>query len=90
MRFTEIVAPCGLLNDIHFEIVNTVEALAFLVFAQVQRYFIDKRLGENNNEFAFFNNMTRAAMLVDKTIIFFAEFKSSFINKRRSTTPRSG
>ena len=61
-----------MLNDIHFEIVNTVEALAFLVFAEVQRYFIDKRLGENNNEFAFFNNMTRAAMLVDKTIIFFA------------------
>lgn len=40
MRFTEIVAPCGLLNDIHFEIVNTVEALAFLVFAQMQRYFM--------------------------------------------------
>jgi len=37
MRFTEIVAPCGLLYDIHFEIVNTVEALAFLVFAQMQR-----------------------------------------------------
>ena len=89
MRFTEIVAPCGLLNDIHFEIVNTVEALAFLVFAQMQRYFIDKRLGENNNEFAFVNNMTRAAMLVDKTIIFFAEFTSS-LNERRSTTPRSG
>ena len=89
MRFTEIVAPCGLLNDIHFEIVNTVEALAFLVFAQMQKYFIDKRLGENNNEFAFLNNMTRAAMLVDKTIIFLAEFTSSF-NKRRSTTPRSG
>lgn len=90
MRFTEIVGPRGLLNDIHFEIVNTVEALAFLVFAQMQKYFIDKRLGENNNEFAFFNNMTRAAMLVDKTIIFLAEFTSSFINKRRSTTPRSG
>lgn len=89
MRFTEIVAPCGLLNDIHFEIVNTVEALAFLVFAQMQRYFIDKRLGENNNEFAFFNNMTRSAMLVDKTVIFFAEFRSS-LNERRSTTPRSG
>ena len=89
MRFTEIVAPCGLLNDIHFEIVNTVEALAFLVFAQMQKYFIDKRLGENNNEFAFLNNMTRAAMLVDKTIIFLAEFTSS-LNKRRSTTPRSG
>lgn len=89
MRFTEIVAPCGLLNDIHFEIVNTVEALAFLVFAQMQKYFIDKTLGENNNEFAFFNNMTRAAMLVDKTIIFLAEFTSS-LNKRRSTTPRSG
>ena len=89
MRFTEIVAPCGLLNDIHFEIVNTVEALAFLVFAQMQRYFIDKRLGENNNEFAFFNNMTRSAMLVDKTVIFFAEFRSS-LNERRSTTPRTG
>ena len=89
MRFTEIVAPCGLLNDIHFEIVITVEALAFLVFAQMQKYFIDKTLGENNNEFAFFNNMTRAAMLVDKTIIFLAEFTSS-LNKRRSTTPRSG
>ena len=89
MRFTEIVASCGLLNDIHFEIVNTVEALAFLVFAQVQKYFIDKRLGENNNEFAFLNNMTRAAMLVDKTIIFLAEFTSS-LNERRSTTPRSG
>lgn len=89
MRFTEIVAPCGLLDDIHFEIVNTVEALAFLVFAQMQKYFIDKRLGENNNEFAFLNNMTRAAMLVDKTIIFLAEFTSS-LNKRRSTTRRSG
>ena len=89
MRFTEIVASCGLLNDIHFEIVNTVEALAFLVFAQMQKYFIDKRLGENNNEFAFLNNMTRAAMLVDKTIIFLAEFTSS-LNKRRSTTSRSG
>ena len=89
MRFTEIVAPSGLLNDIHFEIVNTVEALAFLVFAQMQRYFIDKRLGENNNEFAFFNNMTRSAMLVDKTVIFFAEFRSS-LNERRSTTPRTG
>ena len=43
MRFTEIVAPCGLLNDIHFEIVNTVEALAFLVFAQMQRYFMINR-----------------------------------------------
>ena len=53
MGFTEIVAPFVLLNDIHFEIVNTVEALAFLVFAQMQRYFIEKRLGENNNEFAF-------------------------------------
>ena len=55
MKFTEIVAPGGLLYDIHFDIVNTVEALAFLVFAQMQRYFIDKRLGENNNKFAFFN-----------------------------------
>lgn len=53
MRFTEIVAPCGLLNDIHFEIVNTVEALAFLVFAQMQRYFIDKDLEKTTMNLLF-------------------------------------